>query len=271
MKSSTIIGLIVGFGSIFGAYLLEDGEFSSLFLISPMLIVFGGTLAAAIIGTSLEQVSKIPQYMSVATFPRRENLNDIIDIVVRFSALARKNGIISIERRLKEVEHPFLRKIFQLAIDGADPESLRASAETELAFISARHQANIRLFTKMGGYSPTMGIIGTVMGLISTLAAAGSDPNELIHHIATAFIATMWGILMANLVWLPVADKLQTLHNEELVTLKVIIEGACDVQTGESPIVIRSKLAAAMPIAEQEAFLNEPIPSISTPVRNRPA
>ncbi|HYF03716.1 MAG TPA: MotA/TolQ/ExbB proton channel family protein [Patescibacteria group bacterium] len=246
-KNSSLIGIAIGFAAIFGAFWLEGGAFRSLFLIPAMLIVLGGTFAAAITGSSLEHFLKIPELMRTAFFPKVYSRNDIINQVIYISSVARRSGLIGLEKHLKEVEHPFLKKLFQTCVDGAEPEVVMHVAETEIDFLTARHQANIGLFTKMGGYSPTMGIIGTVMGLISTLAAAGGDPNELIRHIASAFIATLWGIFMANIVWLPIADRLRMLHNEEVLLMQIIAEGARAVQLGQTPSVIRAKLASALP------------------------
>src|SRR3989339_730242 len=174
MKASTLFGILCGFVAIFGAFLWEGGTLGALIMLPAMLIVFGGTLAAGMAGSSMAPVAKMP-------------------------------------------------RVFY-----------------------------INFFIKMGGYSPTMGIIGTVMGLIATLAAAGSDPNILIHHIASAFIATMWGIFMANIVWLPVGDKLKSLHEHEMTLLHVMLDGAYSVQLGEMPSVIRAKLMSAFPLVEQE-------------------
>ncbi len=252
MKLSTLIGILIGLVSIFGAFLWEGGAMETLFMWPAMLIVFGGTLAAGMAGTSMHQMAMMPKLIWLSFFPKKYDKEQIVNRIVIFSGLARREGILAIEKRLDEVEHPFLRKLFQICIDGADPDTLQRIVESEMGYITERHNANINLFVKMGGYSPTMGIIGTVMGLISTLAAAGDEPNVLIHHIASAFIATMWGILMANIVWLPIGDKLRTLHNEELQLMQVMLDGVYSVQLGESPSVIRAKLTSAFPLSEQE-------------------
>jgi chemotaxis protein MotA len=250
-RTSTLIGIGLGCAAIFGAYWLEGGAFSSLFLIPALLIVIGGTFAAAITGASLAQFAKIPVLLKAAIFPKEYSRREIVNQILYFAALTRREGIIGLESHIKTIEHPFLKRLFQTCVDGADPDVLVHIAELEIDFLTARHQQNIGLFTKMGGYSPTMGIIGTVMGLISTLAAAGSDPNELIRHIASAFIATLWGIFMANIVWLPIADKLRSLHNEEVILMQMITEGTHSVQLGQTPLVIRAKLLSALPRQEQ--------------------
>ncbi len=260
LRSGTFIGLIFGFVTVLGSFLLEGGSFDALFALAPIAVVVGGTISTAIIGTSLDQVAKIPRLVGIALLPASYDPAEIINQIVRIAVLARREGIIAIERHLPEVKHPFMRKIFQVAIDGADPEALRSVAETEMDIISERHRANIQLFTKMGGYSPTMGIIGTVMGLINTLGSAGQEPEVLIRHIASAFIATMWGIFLANLVLLPIGDKLQTLHDDEEMLLRLISDGVAGVQLGETPSVIRARLASALPREKQEQLLAQPLP-----------
>ena len=261
MKASTLIGIALGAIAIFGSFLLEGGTLDALWVLPAIVIVFGGTLAAALAGSSFAQFAKIPRLLSIVFFPPEFEIHRIIDQIVNFAALARREGILGLERRKNEIKHPFLLKLFEVSIDGADPAALLSTAETDMDFITERHLANISLFTKMGGYSPTMGIIGTVMGLISTLAAAGSDPTVLIHHIATAFIATMWGIFMANLVWLPISDKLRTLHGEEMQLLRVMTAGVHSVQLGETPSVVRAKLMSALPLSEQMKFSKPSIPN----------
>lgn len=266
MRNSTLIGLVLGCLAIFGAFLLEGGTLSSLFLFPALLIVLGGTFAATMIGTTLEHFARLPRLIAIAIFPPSYKPQETIEVIVRFAAMSRREGLLTIERRLGEVPHLFMRKLLQLAIDGVDPQSLRQIAENELYFIGERHNANIQLFMRMGGYSPTMGIIGTVMGLISTMAGVGGDPNDLIRHIASAFIATLWGIFMANIVWLPIGDKLKTLHEQEMQLLSMIVEGVCSVQLGEVPSIIRSHLISILPLEQQQQYLQSAPAAPPTPV-----
>jgi chemotaxis protein MotA len=257
MKASTLIGILCGFFAIFGAFIWEGGTIGALIMLPAMLIVFGGTLAAGLAGSSMEQMAKMPKLFYITVNPTHYNIGEIINQIVEFSIIARKEGILALDSKLVLVKHPYLRKLFQLCIDGADPDMIVKIVETDSNYISQRHSENSNLFIMMCGYSPTMGIIGTVMGLIATLAAAGSDPNILIHHIASAFIATMWGIFMANIVWLPIGDKLRNLHEQEMKLIQVMLDGAYAVQLGEMPSVIRAKLLSAFPLSEQERLEKE--------------
>jgi len=257
MRGSTLLGFLLGVASIFGAFLLEGGTPGMLILLPALLIVFGGTFAATIAGSTWEQIKRLPRLVVLALAPPRYDSSQLVEQLVHLAAVARREGVLGLERYLPEVQHPYLRKLLQHCIDGMEPEALRQASETELDFLTARHQANINLFVKMGGYSPTMGIIGTVMGLIATLASAGEDPAVLIRHIATAFIATMWGIFMANIVWLPLADKLRTLHQEEIQLWRMITEGVVAIQQGETPSVVRLRLLASFPLQQQIRMLDQ--------------
>lgn len=261
MRLSSVIGLLIGLIAIFGSFIIEGGTLGQLFVPPAILIVFGGTIAAGIIGSSLRQVLRLPQLIRLTILPPSFNTKSVITEMTVYAVVGRKEGILSLERFIETASHPYLRKLLRTAIDGADPDTIRSIVEMEMERITERHMANIGFLKKLGGYSPTMGIIGTVMGLISTLANAGSDPNELIRHIATAFIATLWGIFMANIVWLPLADKLKLLHDEEMSYLDLMLEGMAAVQMGESPTVLRSRLVGALPLSEQEGILAEPVPT----------
>jgi chemotaxis protein MotA len=251
LEIGTLLGLLLGFGAIFGSFLLEGGHMGALFLIPAMVIVFGGTIATAMIGADFKTFLSMPRLLMVAVMPAREHVPHLIEQIVGYATTVRKHSLLSLEKELPKIENPFLRRILSFAIDGMDPATIRAVAETELSYITERHTTNATIFNKMGGYSPTMGIIGTVMGLIHTLANAGEDPNKLIRAIASAFIATLWGVFMANIVWLPIADKLKTIHNEESMSMELMIAGVLSIQSGEAPAITRAKLESMLPSAQQ--------------------
>jgi chemotaxis protein MotA len=251
IEIGTIAGLLSGIISIFGSFVLEGGKIGALIMIPAMLIVFGGTFATAMIGTSFKQFARIWKFAIVAFFPPKHDVESLIESIVNYATIARKDGLLALEKELERIGNPFLKKMLRFAIDGTDPETMKKVAEAEMGFLNERHMTNAAIFQKMGGYSPTMGIIGTVMGLIVTLANAGGDPNDLIHHIATAFIATLWGIFMANIVWLPIADKLKTIHGEENLMMEIILEGVVSLQAGEIPAIVRAKLRSMLPTSEQ--------------------
>ena len=240
-------GFILGFIAIFGSFMLEGGQIGALLLGPAMVIVFGGTAAATMIGTPMDVLKKFFVTLRLSAVPPTYDYAKIINDIVKFSVIARKEGLLVLEKHLTGVTEPFLFKVLRYIVDGIDINVLRTVAETESHHVSERHYKHISLYQRMGGYSPTMGIIGTVMGLIATLANAGEDPTQLIHHIASAFIATLWGVFTANIIWLPIADKLKSIDNEEQLYMALITEGVVSIQEGEIPSVIRSKLNSMLP------------------------
>lgn len=255
MKINTLVGILLGLLAIFGAYFLEGGKHEALFMLSPLIIVVGGTLSAGLAGTSLSVFAKIPKLIAIAFNPPEENKMQLINQITEFSKKSRKEGILALEGEIKRVDNPFMRKLLRICIDGADQEVFDQIVESEISHLEKRHNEGIELFSKLGGYSPTMGIIGTVMGLILTLSQVGSDPNELIKNIATAFIATMWGIILANILWLPISDKLRKVHNDEMEIIQLIVDGIRGIHSGDNPSSIKSKLMSIFPIPEQEQSL----------------
>ncbi len=251
LEIGTTAGAVLGIGAIFGSFMMEGGHMGALFLPAPMVIVFGGTLGAALISSGLKPVMGLPKFTMVAIMPPAENTEEMIETIVGYATTVRKHSLLSLEKELPKIENPFLRRILSFAIDGMDPATIRAVAETEMNYIAERHTINQTVYNKMGGYSPTMGVIGTVMGLIHTLANAGGDPNALIRNIAAAFIATLWGVFMANLIYLPMADKLKGIHQEEQMSMELMVEGVLSIQSGEAPAITRARLESMLPSAQQ--------------------
>jgi chemotaxis protein MotA len=250
-KSSTLGGLLLGIFSIFGAFLWEGGAFEALFLIPPIIVVFGGTFAAIIIGFGFDRFKNIARLMYLAYFPKKYNVKGLINNLVDISIMSRKEGLLSVEKKIDRLEYMFPKKLIKYVIDGTDADSLQNLAALEIRAMQERHYSNIFIFTKMGGYAPTMGIIGTVMGLIMTLAHAGGDPNSLIKNIASAFIATLWGVFSANILWLPIGDKLKKCHLEEKHMMEISLEGILALQSGEIPSIVKARLISLLPQRDQ--------------------
>jgi len=256
-KLGAVFGLLVGLFSIFGAFLAEGGSFHTLFLFTSMIIVFGGTFSAIIIGFGLDKFTTILPLIRLAYFPRKFDVHRLIDNFVELSIKARREGLLTIEKDLNKFQDLFPRKMTKFALDGTDPDSLQSLANLEMRAMQERHFSNIFIFTKMGGYAPTMGIIGTVMGLIMTLANAGTDPNLLIKNIASAFIATLWGIFSANILWLPVGDRLKRCHLEEKNMMEISLEGVLTLQSGEIPSIMKARLLGMLPQKDQISKLGQ--------------
>lgn len=241
MDFATLLGLAVAVGAIGGAFVLEGGHLESVFLTAPILIVLGGTLGATTVTTSITTLSRVPMYLKLAFFGKPYSPGDTIESIIRLAERARREGILALEAMLKDVNNAFQRKAMQLVVDGTEATVLREILEMELAYVEERHKKGIVFFQKAGGFAPTMGILGTVLGLVHTLGNT-SDASRMASAIAAAFIATLWGVGVANLFFLPISDKLRMRHQEEVAHLELIMEGAIALQAGESPRAIRTRL-----------------------------
>lgn len=241
MDIATIFGLILAFGAVLTSFRIEGGDISALFIFAPMMIVIGGTLGATIVTTSFDTVKQVPSYLRLAFSGATRPITEAIDTIVHLAEKARREGILGLERNVQEIDDPFFKKALQLVIDGTEVTSLREILQTEMAYIEERHRRGIIFFQKAGGFSPTLGILGTVLGLVHTLSNT-SDASKMATAIAGAFIATLWGVGLANLFFLPMSDKLKLRHDEEMAHLELITEGLVAIQSGENPRNIRTRL-----------------------------
>ncbi len=241
MDVTTITGIITGFAALMIAFVMEGGTPGSLLSVTAALIVLGGTLGATAISFTLEELKKAPLLLKIAFQKQEYDFLSLIDNVVHLADKARREGLLSLEQNLNEIEDPFLRFGIQLVIDGVEGTLLRDLLETEIYCMDERHNNGIAIFEAAGGYSPTMGIIGTVMGLVNVLGHM-DDPSSIGPAIAMAFIATLYGISFANLFWLPIGAKLKSKHKAERLYRELSMEGILSLQAGENPAFIREKL-----------------------------
>jgi chemotaxis protein MotA len=202
MDIATLLGLILGIGSLIVSFLMEGGHLSALVQIPAMVLVIFGTFGAAAVTTSVKELKNIPNLIKVALVETRMDSRQLIELISDLAQKARKNGLLSLEKDLDTIKEPFLKKAIQLAIDGFETNKIREILEIEMAYIEERHKAGAMFFNKLGGFSPTLGIMGTVLGLIHALGSMESSSN-MAAAIASAFIATLWGVAMANLIYLP--------------------------------------------------------------------
>jgi chemotaxis protein MotA len=256
LKLGSIYGLLLGIFAILGAFLFEGGSFRALFLLPSIIIVFGGTFSAIIIGFGFESFRNIYKLILISYFPHKFNLTKLINNFIEFSIITRREGLLAIEKKINEIDYFFPKKLLRYLLDGTDADGLDKLASLEIKAMQDRHFLNISIFSKMGGYAPTMGIIGTVMGLIMTLANAGADPGLLIKNIATAFIATLWGVFSANILWLPISDKLKKCHLEEKNMMEISLEGVLALQSGEIPSLVKARLVSMLPQKDQLKILD---------------
>ena len=241
MDLSTIIGIIAGFGSLLIGFILEGGSPASLGGLSAAIIVFGGTAGAVITSFPLSELKKFPQWIKTAFTSQSFGTTEAYETLVRFAEKARREGLLSLEQELETVTDGFTRSGLQLVIDGTDPEITREILESNIAVLEKRNKVGISAFEAAGGYSPTFGIIGTVMGLVMVLGNL-SDVEALSHSIAAAFIATLYGVASANLLWLPIATKLKMKDKAEVSAMEMVLDGILSIQAGENPSILKEKL-----------------------------
>jgi chemotaxis protein MotA len=241
MDLATIIGLVLAWGAFFGSIAMEGGDLKALLNPSAALLVFGGTTGASMIGFPLSTLTGLPAVIKHAFLGKETDVTQVIKMLVGFAEKARREGLLALEEEAREVDDPFLRKGIQLAIDGTDPELVREILETDIHHLGTRHQQGAAFFATMGGFAPTLGVIGTVSGLVHMLANL-SDPGSMGPSIAAAFIATLYGVSTANLIFLPLANKLKHASAAETNAREIVMEGILSIQGGDNPRIVEEKL-----------------------------
>jgi chemotaxis protein MotA len=242
----TLAGLGLAVAAILGSTIMEGGSIAALFSPSALVLVVGGTLGATIISNGLKEVLALPRLLAQTLRSQAYDPEAAIERLVHLAQKARREGLLSLESEIAEIEDPFLARGLQMVVDGSDIEAVRSVLETDIAFMERRHSVGATIFETAGGYAPTMGIIGTVMGLIHVLSNL-SDSNKLGAAIASAFLATFYGIFTANVFWLPVASQLKAKTQREVDGRALCLEGILSIQSGDNPSTVRDKLAVFLP------------------------
>ncbi|MDQ2837571.1 MAG: flagellar motor protein [Actinomycetota bacterium] len=251
MDPALIIGVVLAVLAIVGSVTMEGGNIAAIFLPAPMLLVFGGTIGAAIAGGVLRDAKSLPRQLIRAFTAKTPNPDIAVETLVRLAGKARREGLLALEAEASEVDDDFLRRGLQLAIDGTDAEEVAIILSTEVDTKRANDKAAAKLFSDMGGYAPTIGIIGTVLGLVKVLGHL-SSPTKLGAEIASAFVATLWGVMSANVFWLPLASRLKRVSEAECEQMEVVIEGILAIQAGANPRLIEQKLQSLLPASTRQ-------------------
>jgi chemotaxis protein MotA len=250
MDPATLIGIVLAVASLLFMMIMEGSSPMAIVLLPAMVLVFGGTFGAAIAGSSMNDVKKVGGWFKQALMPAKvPPVSDRIATLVSLAEKARKEGLLALEAQVKNIDDPFLKRGLQMGIDGTDPEELRAVLEGEISAKKAEDKVGAKFFTAMGGYAPTVGIIGTVVGLIHVLENL-DKPESLGPLIAGAFVATLWGVLSANLFWLPMGAKITRISELQAAQMELLVEGITEIQAGTSPRAVRQKLTSLVPPSE---------------------
>ena len=253
MDIATILGIISAFGLVIIAIFMGGGI--QLFINIPaLMIVIGGTLGATMINYPLGDVIGVFNVVKKALFARNISVDEIIKRFLGFAKKSRKEGILSLEDEIKDVNDEFLKKGVQLSIDGLEPQEIKDVLETEVDFIRNRHQLGAEIFATMGTFAPALGMIGTLVGLVQMLQTM-DDPSSIGPAMAVALLTTFYGSIMANIVCLPISGKLRTRSKEEVLAKEMSIQGIISISNGDNPRILEQKLLAFLPPNTRESFL----------------
>jgi chemotaxis protein MotA len=245
MDPATIIGLFVAFGAIIGSMILEGGNPAVLFAPPALLLIFVGTLGACLAGSTLPSTIASMKWLIFAFTAKKPDTEAVVEPLVKMAEKARREGLLALESEMETIEDPFMRRGLQMAVDGTDPDDLFDILAAEVKAKKASAAIGSGFWTDAGGYSPTIGIIGTVMGLVHVLENL-SEPDKLGHLIAGAFIATLWGVLSANVLFLPWGKRIKFMSAQEAARMELIIDGVLAIQAGANPRVVKTKLESKM-------------------------
>jgi chemotaxis protein MotA len=237
----SIAGLIVSLGAIVGGQVLEGGSVNSLLQVVACFIVIGGTMGATMLQNTLPVFLKGMGMLKWVFVPPVANCAELIEEIVSWSHIARKEGLLALEPLINGADDPFKRKGLQKLVDGTEPNELRKGLEIEINTYEEHHRQAAKVWEGAGGYAPTIGILGAVMGLIHVMENL-SEPSKLGGGIAVAFVATIYGVGSANLIFLPVANKLKAIIAQQVTIQEMFIEGLCSLANGENPRIIETKL-----------------------------
>ncbi|MDR3482733.1 MAG: flagellar motor protein [Burkholderiaceae bacterium] len=241
MDWGSVAGLLLALAGIVVGQALEGGELSSLIQPAAFIIVVVGTLGAVLLQSGLSLFLRGVRMGLWVFLPPSDRLRDIKRDVVSWSVTARREGLLSLERQLDSVRDPYVAKGLRLIVDGVDPFKLREILDVEISDFESRQRLAVKVWESAGGYSPTVGILGAVLGLIHVMENL-SDPSRLGSGIAVAFVATIYGVGLANLVFLPIGAKLRSMVNREIVKREMIADVFCAIATGENPRIIEERM-----------------------------
>jgi len=240
---STLVGISLALAGLIGGLLLERGSIQDIAQVTAAMIVLGGTFGAVLVTTPLHVVRCALKRLGDVFLESSQRHAGVIDDLIRFATKARRDGIVSLEYEADSVPDPFMRKALNLAVDGTDLQELRKMMEIDIAQNEQAREAEAKVWESAGGYAPTIGIIGAVMGLIQVMKHL-EDIKEVGHGIAVAFVATVYGVGSANIFFLPAANKLRARLRESIALQEMVLEGVASIVEGLNPTLLRLKLEA---------------------------
>jgi chemotaxis protein MotA len=242
---AALIGILLGFVAVFGAQILEGGSPASILLIPPLFLIFVGSAGASLASNTMPGMMTAIKWLIYALTAKKADPESVVEPLVTMAERARREGLLALESEMDNVDDPFMKKGLQMAVDGTDPDDLHEILSAEVKAMKASAKVGASFWTDAGGYSPTIGIIGTVVGLVHVLENL-SDPSKLGHHIAGAFVATLWGVMSANIMFLPFGKRITAVAGAEAARMELVIDGVLAIQAGSNPRVVATKLRSKM-------------------------
>lgn len=240
---ATFAGIALALGAILGGLVLEGGQIADIAQVTAALIVLGGTLGAVMVSTPQRTLLGAMRRLVGVVKDPVPPIDDLLEEIIEYATQARKMGLVSLEDIANDISDPFLKKGLMLAVDGSDLQDIRNTLELEAEIEEERAEAEAKVFEGAGGYAPTIGIIGAVLGLIQVMKNL-ANIEEVGHGIAVAFVATVYGVGVSNLFFLPVAQKIKARTHAEMKRRTLIVEGIASIVEGMNPKLVRSKLEA---------------------------
>lgn len=238
---TTILGIVIALVAIAVATIMDGNSFGALIGPSSLVLVVVGALGVSIGGFQISDIKTLPKALIISFTGKDPDSSATVDELMAAAEVARKEGVLALESNLEDVEDEFVKQGLQMVVDGVDGDTVRQTMEIDINALDERHQVGINLFKTMGGYAPTMGMIGTVIGLINMLGNL-SDPAQLGLGMSVALLTTLYGVIFANLVFLPIAAKLTRLNDLELANRDLAVDGILAIQAGSSPRALVERL-----------------------------
>ena len=245
MDPAAIVGVLLGFVAVFGTQILEGGSPMSILLIPPLFLIFVGSAGASLASNTMPGMISAIKWLVYAMTAKKADPESVVEPLVKMAERARREGLLALEAEMEKVDDPFMKKGLQMAVDGTDPDDLYEILTAEVRSKKASAKVGASFWTDAGGYSPTIGIIGTVVGLVHVLENL-SDPSKLGHLIAGAFVATLWGVMSANIMFLPFGKRITIVAANEAARMELVIDGVLAIQAGANPRVVATKLRSKM-------------------------
>lgn len=253
MDPGLIIGLLLAIGAIVGSMVIDGSSISALISPSSMVMVLFATLGVTIASYRMADVTRAPKAILVGLRGKGPDPDEVVTTLMELADVARRKGLLAMEEMLEEVENDFLRDAIQSVIDGLDAEAVSDVLNTEIDSVHERHNVVLSFFRSLGGYAPTMGMVGTVIGLVNMLGNL-SEPGQLGSGMALALLTTLYGVLLANIVFVPIASRLTRLHETEMAVMEMVRDGALAIQAGISPRLLVERLEGYLVPAQRIGY-----------------